>query len=90
MNPLMNMQEIDLVSGLGVTYARSQLIDFTFQFMDDPVTLLIPYPTLDRDGSIAGLIQPFQYQVHHNANCVSKRLIFFIWIIIGHRFGLAL
>ena len=44
-----------------VTYPRSLAVDFTVQYYNDPVALIIPYPTLD--STINGITRPFQYDV---------------------------
>lgn len=44
-----------------VTYPRFRAVDFSVQFYNDPVSILIPYPTLD--DAINGITRPFQYDV---------------------------
>ena len=52
-------QELDLVAAcLSVTYPRSQVVDFSLEFDDDPISLLIPYPS--QDSTINGIARPFQ------------------------------
>ncbi|XP_046651122.1 glutamate receptor 1-like [Daphnia pulicaria] len=54
--------EIDIIAAsLSVTYPRSQVVDFTFAFSEDPTSILIPYPQLD--STISGIVKPFQYEV---------------------------
>ena len=53
---------MDLVATITVTYPRSKVIDFSVQFSDDPVSLLIPYPEMD-NTAINGIIRPFHPQV---------------------------
>ncbi|EFX79318.1 hypothetical protein DAPPUDRAFT_104438 [Daphnia pulex] len=53
--------EIDIIAAsLSVTYPRSQVVDFTFAFSEDPTSILIPYPQLD--STISGIVKPFQYE----------------------------
>jgi len=47
-----------IAAGLSVTYPRSQVVDFSLQFYDDPISLLIPYPS--QDSTINGITRPFQ------------------------------
>lgn len=55
-------QEIAIVAtALSVTYPRSLVVDYTYAFSDDPISLLIPFPQLD--STISGIIKPFQYEV---------------------------
>lgn len=55
-------QEVDLAAtSLGITYSRSQVIDFTVQFYDDETPLMIPYP--ESDGKVNGITRPFQFEV---------------------------
>lgn len=55
-------QEVDLAAtSLMVTYSRGQVIDFTVQFYNDEIPLMIPYPELDR--KINGLAKNFQLEV---------------------------
>ncbi len=55
-------QELDLNAAcMIVNYPRSLSVDFTFQYYNDPISLLMPYPTLD--SSINGIVRPFQYYV---------------------------
>ncbi len=52
-------QEVDLVAAsLSVTHPRSQVVDFSLEFDDDPISLLIPYPS--QDSTINGIARPFQ------------------------------
>jgi len=61
------LQKIDLAAtGLTVTYARSKVVDFCIPFMDDPLSLLIPYPELD-GANISAISKPFRYE----ASCKS-------------------
>ncbi|KZS19973.1 Ionotropic receptor 10a [Daphnia magna] len=54
--------EIAIVAtALSVTYPRSLVVDYTYAFSDDPISLLIPFPQLD--STISGIIKPFQYEV---------------------------
>ncbi|EFX68255.1 hypothetical protein DAPPUDRAFT_260405 [Daphnia pulex] len=47
--------EIDIIATtLSVTYPRSQVVDFTFAFSEDPTSILIPYPQLD--STISGIV----------------------------------
>ncbi|KAK4023715.1 hypothetical protein OUZ56_009115 [Daphnia magna] len=56
------LQEIAIVAtALSVTYPRSLVVDYTYAFSDDPISLLIPFPQLD--STISGIIKPFQYEV---------------------------
>lgn len=55
------IKEVDLVTTITVTYPRSKVIDFSVQFSDDPVSLLIPYPEMD-NTAINGIIRPFHSQ----------------------------
>jgi len=50
-----------MVSTIIVTYPRSQVIDFSVQFSEDPIGLLIPYPKMD--STINGIVRPFSSQV---------------------------
>jgi hypothetical protein len=43
-----------------VTYPRSQVVDFTFSFSDDPMALLIPFPQLE--STISAIAKPFQHE----------------------------
>ncbi len=55
-------QKIDLAAtGLTVTYARSKVVDFCIPYVDDPVSLLIPYPELD-SVNISGISRPFHFE----------------------------
>ncbi|EFX79320.1 hypothetical protein DAPPUDRAFT_319599 [Daphnia pulex] len=54
--------KIDIVAtALSVTYPRSQVVDFTFSFSDDPMALLIPFPQLE--STISAIAKPFQHEV---------------------------
>jgi len=50
-----------VAAGFTVTYDRFMVMDFSVQFYNDPVSLLIPYPTID--SAINGIVRPFQYDV---------------------------
>lgn len=49
-----------VAASLSVTYPRSFVVDFTFAFSEDPISILIPFPQLD--STISGIIKPFQYE----------------------------
>lgn len=87
-------QEVDFIAaGLTITYDRSQIIGFTFQFDDDESALLIPYPELEILGNLDAIARPFQYEVctvylfiYNNCiNSINSWGSFYtqIWIFIG-------
>ena len=49
-------------TGLTVTYARSQVVNFCFPFFNDLLSLMIPYPELE--STISGITKPFQFEVN--------------------------
>ncbi|XP_057374032.1 glutamate receptor ionotropic, delta-2-like [Daphnia carinata] len=54
--------EIDMIAtGLGMTLSRFQVIDYTFPFESDPITLLIPYPK--KDSTLKSIRKPFTTEV---------------------------
>ena len=52
---------MDFAAALIITYQRSQAIDLSVAYTEDPVSLLIPYPKVD-SITIHGIIRPFNYQ----------------------------
>lgn len=65
---------------LSVTYPRSQVVEFTVQFEDDPISLLIPYPELDNFGTIDAIIKPFQYKASILIYFKKSKVIFLLYI----------
>lgn len=63
-----------------VTYPRSLVTDFTVQFFNDPVCLLMPYPTLD--DTINGIIRPFQYDVWILVVASFLAMTIALWILV--------
>ncbi len=57
-----------------MTYPRSQVVDFTFAFSEDPTSILIPYPQLD--STISGIVKPFQYEVAYTLIIVLNLNVF--------------
>ncbi|KAI9556675.1 hypothetical protein GHT06_016465 [Daphnia sinensis] len=54
--------EIDMIAtGLAVTLSRFHVIDYTFPFESDPITLLIPYPK--KDSTLNSILKPFSTEV---------------------------
>lgn len=54
--------EIDLIAtGLAMTLSRFHMIDYTFPFESDPITLLIPYPK--KDSTLKSILKPFSTEV---------------------------
>ena len=63
-------------AGFIVTYLRYSVMDFSVQYYNDPLSILIPYPTID--STVNGIVRPFQYDVKwidkNNLNliCLTK------------------
>jgi hypothetical protein len=56
-------QEIDLgAAALSVTQSRTQVIDFTTPFYEEPTAILIPSPR--EDSKIFACFKPFQIEVN--------------------------
>lgn len=53
-------------TGLALSYSRSQVIEFTFEFQSDPMSLLIPYPR--KESTIDAITHPFCYEVYAFVN----------------------
>ncbi|XP_045031488.1 glutamate [NMDA] receptor subunit 1 isoform X3 [Daphnia magna] len=54
--------EIDMIAtGLAMTLSRFHMIDYTFPFESDPITLLIPYPK--KDSTLKSILKPFSTEV---------------------------
>jgi len=49
-------------AGFIVTYLRYSVMDFSVQYYNDPLSILIPYPTID--STVNGIVRPFQYDVN--------------------------
>ncbi len=79
-----------IAGGFVITYPRFEVADFSVQFYNDPVTMLIPYPSLD--DAINGIIRPFQYDVNivlsmilfNHIQYINQRLMCFfkVWAYI--------
>ncbi|XP_057374584.2 glutamate receptor ionotropic, kainate 2-like [Daphnia carinata] len=72
--------EIDIVAtAFSVTYPRSKLIDYSFPFSAEPMSILIPYPRLD--STISGIVRPFQYEVWIGIILSILILALILWLI---------
>lgn len=74
---------------MSITYARSQVVDFTLAYAYDPAALLVPYPQLA--STITGLIRPYKYEEKFNlsidfvetGNHFYDKLIFILQVWLG-------
>lgn len=65
-----------------VAYRRCQPVDCSTQFYNDPVSLLIPYPTLE--STATGIIRPFNYKVfEHSTNLpiIASSMVLIVFLI---------
>ena len=51
-----------IATGLSLTQSRSRVIDFSFQFQVELISLLVPYPQKD-DVALGRITLPFRYEV---------------------------
>lgn len=58
-----------IATGLAMTLSRFHMIDYTFPFESDPITLLIPYPK--KDSTLKSILKPFSTEVFYISKLTS-------------------